>query len=93
MDEGTCLENRHTLSAYRGFESRPLRQVPIPMPLYRSCISLVGVPLSGVITVAPSFRRKPESRGAGGVKPTLLSKPLTRACSHYVVHRRSFQRG
>ena len=25
MDEGTCLENRHTLSAYRGFESRPLR--------------------------------------------------------------------
>lgn len=28
MDEGTCLENRHTFIAYRGFESRPLRQVP-----------------------------------------------------------------
>ena len=26
MDEGTCLENRHTLTAYRGFESHPLRQ-------------------------------------------------------------------
>ena len=25
MDEGTCLENRHTFRAYRGFESRPLR--------------------------------------------------------------------
>ena len=27
MDEGTCLENRHTFRAYRGFESRPLRQI------------------------------------------------------------------
>ena len=26
MVEGTCLENRHTLNAYRRFESHPLRQ-------------------------------------------------------------------
>ena len=42
MDEGTCLENRHTLSAYRGFESRPLRHAPLS--LFFGCCHNLGGP-------------------------------------------------
>ena len=57
MDEGTCLENRHTLIAYHGFESHPLRHgVILPLTtvftrLASGCVSLTRAQrqLPGVI--------------------------------------------
>ena len=60
MDEGTCLENRHTLSAYHGFESHPLRQSMLSQPLSANRCSASMSSINGIASeqsdVVPSVR-------------------------------------
>ena len=51
MVEGAGLENRYTLTAYRGFESHPLRHPPYPYPPRAASAKISAVPSPSRISI------------------------------------------